>query len=460
MRSPIVCAFMILALGMAAQCPLSTQLTNSVGCIEPLEFSVNTVIGTAPFEIVVERYILGFNEWLPVTSVTNDADGDLTGTFEQYATGQLRATVTDALGCTRTETNIFQAHAIVGGWVGVTDDVCTGVTSVHFTPAGTNCPLEWLQTHDLIVDGTNLGPVSSTCTMDDTGYWVNQPFSNGPHSISFSGPSCMGDVVQCWVPSDFTVNTYSGDCGVNFYLRAALDGALPSGTLMTDALRAANLVPPMQPYTALGYTFVGSPTNITVAPALLAVTGNNAIVDWLVVELRSATTPTNVVWSKPVLLQRDGDVIDSDGNPHVNVPVAAGNYHIALRHRNHLGVMTGNARALTVDPAANTIDMRIASTSTYGTSARKLKGTVYCLWAGDTNFNGTVKYAGGSNDRDPILTLIGGTTPTNTVNNVYNGADLNLDGTVKYAGSANDRDIILQTVGGSVPTATRTQQLP
>ncbi|MBK7270004.1 MAG: hypothetical protein IPI07_10995 [Flavobacteriales bacterium] len=87
-------------------------------------------------------------------------------------------------------------------------------------------------------------------------------------------------------------------------------------------------------------------------------------------------------------------------------------------------------------------------------------GGVFCLWPGDVNFDRTTKYAGGSNDRDPILTLIGGTTPTNSVGNVYNGADINLDGKVKYAGSANDRDIILQTIGGSVPTATRAQQLP
>ena len=87
-------------------------------------------------------------------------------------------------------------------------------------------------------------------------------------------------------------------------------------------------------------------------------------------------------------------------------------------------------------------------------------GSLWGLWPGDVTYDGVVKYAGGSNDRDPILTLIGGTTPTNTVNNVYHGADLNLDGSVKYAGSANDRDIILQTIGGSVPTATRAQQLP
>ena len=54
---------------------------------------------------------------------------------------------------------------------------------------------------------------------------------------------------------------------------------------------------------------------------------------------------------------------------------------------------------------------------------------------------------------------IGGTVPTATVTG-YWSEDVNMDATVKYAGGANDRDPILVNVGGTVPTATRTQQLP
>jgi hypothetical protein len=46
------------------------------------------------------------------------------------------------------------------------------------------------------------------------------------------------------------------------------------------------------------------------------------------------------------------------------------------------------------------------------------------------------------------------------MNGVYTALDVNLDGTVRYAGTTNDRDIILQTIGGTVPTAVRVQQLP
>jgi hypothetical protein len=317
-----------------------------------------------------------------------------------------------------------------------------------------------LDAHTLIVDGAEVGPVSETCMYDGTWFRIDQEFSNGWHSINFSGPSCLTGVQECWSPVDFLAsNPYSGDCGVNVYLRAALDGALPSGTLMTDGLRAANVIPTTQPYSALGYTFVGSPTNVSIAPSLLAVTGNNAIVDWVVAELRSATAPYTIVYSKPVLLQRDGDVIDADGAPHVNFPAATGSYRVALRHRNHLGVMTGSAIAMSVDPGTASIDLR-ANISMYGTNARVLKGSVYCMWAGDTNGDDMLKYTGNNNDRDPILVAIGGTTPTNTLNNVYDRRDVNLDGVIKYTGANNDRDPILVNIGGTVPTNTRVQQLP
>ncbi|MBK6830352.1 MAG: hypothetical protein IPG92_06165 [Flavobacteriales bacterium] len=65
-----------------------------------------------------------------------------------------------------------------------------------------------------------------------------------------------------------------------------------------------------------------------------------------------------------------------------------------------------------------------------------------------------------NNDRDPILVAIGGSAPTNVVNNVYSRLDVNLDGVIKYVGANNDRDPILTTVGGSTPTNTRTAQLP
>ena len=352
----------------------------------------------------------------------------------------------------------------------LTLDCNTGLRTLRWTNANTACGSAGAHTYTV---NTSTGTVASAFTQESVSVWrYNTPLPAGTHTFgidatpsSYPGFNCSG-TLQCWALSTtglVTLNAPSvtnGDCGVNFYLKAFLDGAYTSGTLMSDALRAANLVPTTQPYTGLGYTYTGSPTGLTIAPALLTTTGTNAIVDWAVVELRNAATPATIVYSKPILLQRDGDAMDPDGNPYVNVPVAAGNYHMALRHRNHLGVMTGSPVTLTVDPANTTIDFRSQSFATYGSNARVLKSANFCLWAGDATGNGQLKYTGAGNDRDPILVAVGSTTPNNTLINQYSRLDANLDGVVKYTGSANDRDIILTNVGSTTPNNTRTQQLP
>ncbi len=73
--------------------------------------------------------------------------------------------------------------------------------------------------------------------------------------------------------------------------------------------------------------------------------------------------------------------------------------------------------------------------------------------------DGTVRYTGQNNDRDPILSEIGGVVPTN-VATTYSRYDINLDGAVKYSGNGNDRDVVLQIIGGVVPTQVRAAQLP
>lgn len=119
--------------------------------------------------------------------------------------------------------------------------------------------------------------------------------------------------------------------------------------------------------------------------------------------------------------------------------------------------MTQNTIALSGTVA--TVDLTNGSTPTYGTNAQKISGSVRLLWAGNVVADAVLKYAGSSNDRDPILVRIGGTVPTATANGYYS-EDVTLDGVVKYAGASNDRDPILVNVGGTVPTATRTEQLP
>ena len=238
-------------------------------------------------------------------------------------------------------------------------------------------------------------------------------------------------------------------------IRVMLDGPY-NGTLglMSDELRSQGLVPLNEPYSAMGHVLAAAAS--TTAP-VLAVTGSNAIVDWVLVELRDATSPGTIVEARAALVQCDGDVVGTDGTSALGFCSSAGNYSVVVRHRNHLGVAT--AGVWTLGPSATVIDLTSGGTATYGTNARRNVAGTMTLWAGNSNSNGEVKYAGSGNDRDVVLSAIGGSVATNTVAG-YRAEDCNLDGLVKYAGSVNDRDVILQSIGGSVSTSVVTEQLP
>lgn len=242
-------------------------------------------------------------------------------------------------------------------------------------------------------------------------------------------------------------------------LKAFLQGPYNSVALnMNGTLRANGLVPLTEPYTALGYAHVAGGGGETTTQAVLNITGTASVVDWVVVELRNKNNAAQVLASRSALLLRNGSIVAVDGTSDLSFQLPVDDYHIAVRHRNHLGIMTQNPQ-----PVGTTAVLRDLSNGSVpmngGAAATVNVGGVLLMPAGDGTRNGQVKYTGGGNDRDPILTRIGGTVPTATTTG-YHPEDLNLDGVVKYSGGANDRDAVLQAVGGTTPTAVRNAQLP
>ena len=214
----------------------------------------------------------------------------------------------------------------------------------------------------------------------------------------------------------------------------------------------------LEPYAAMGHAHSGGGGNETLDPGLLATTGPQALVDWVLLELRDGNDASVVLATKSALLRRDGSVVDVRGSTDLAFPIAMDVHYLRVSHRNHLGCMLATGLEFDVPPPI--LDFRDPdSLFTLGTQARKVINNTAVLWAGDVTFNGTIKYTGAANDRDPVLQAIGGSLPTNSVNG-YLQEDVNLNGQVKYTGSANDRDPILQNIGGSLPTNTRTEQLP
>lgn len=271
------------------------------------------------------------------------------------------------------------------------------------------------------------------------------------------GPGSQGDVSEWSATATFTTLAPPCEVAPPTVVAAKVLLAGPwqiADLLMVDSLRRRSQLPMGEPYTAMGHTLTGLTTT---TGAVLGTTGSNAIVDWVLLELRSANDPTQVVETHAALLQRDGDVVGVDGTSAVGFCQTAGNYYVAVRHRNHLGVMSAQPMALTA--TATVLDFSATTTATWGTNAQKVDNGRTLLWTGNSVNDVEVKYTGPANDRDAILTLIGGSVPTNTVLG-YHREDVNLDGAVMYTGASNDRDMILGTVGGTVPTNTVIQQLP
>jgi hypothetical protein len=254
--------------------------------------------------------------------------------------------------------------------------------------------------------------------------------------------------------SDFTITMFAM---VHVNAKVWLEGPYDGSGLMQDGLRAAGLVPTMQPYTDLGFAQAGNGGGETCSSSVLAVTGNTAVVDWVRLELRDANSPETLVCSRQALVLRNGQVVDTDGTSPVMFGVASGNYYVVVRHRNHLGCMTASPVALSA--VATSIDFTLPGTATYGTEARKAIGTEEELWMGNANADDALRYTGASNDRDPIISRIGGLDPTATVAGYYL-EDCTMDGVVSYTGAGNDRDPVLVNVGGVVPTADRLEQVP
>jgi hypothetical protein len=239
-----------------------------------------------------------------------------------------------------------------------------------------------------------------------------------------------------------------------------LDGPYDDATdLMRDDLRADNLIPSAQPYTNAPFSYSGTET---VSPAVLSVTGDNAIVDWVLVELRSSSNPATILHKRAAFVQRDGDVVGTDGVEPVRFPgVADGSYYVAIRHRNHFGAMTATALSLQAS-SSNAVDFTTAPT--WGTDAQKMRDGRSMLWACNARVDALLRYTGISNDRDPMLTALGGISPTASLSNVYRVEDTGMDGDVKYTGVNNDRELLLINVNwglvGTSVTRQRLQQLP
>jgi surface protein len=288
--------------------------------------------------------------------------------------------------------------------------------------------------------------------------WSQLPLQS---NVVFSGGNseyCQGQLARAdleniygWTITDGGEETGCTLTSVEVNIKAFLQGPFNTGTgLLNDGLRSADLIPTTEPYTALPeFTHINGGGE-TVSTAVLNVTGDDAVVDWVFVELRDPNDPNTVLHTRSALLQRDGDIVEVTGgsDPIVFSLATAGDYFIAVRHRNHLGIRTTGTQSLT--STATAYDFTSASTQANGTDPMaEVSSGVWAMWGGNTSGDSMTRATGPSpiNDYSKLLNYLG--SPTNIITDVYVREDINMDGTVRATGppTINDYSKLLNILG-------------
>jgi hypothetical protein len=328
--------------------------------------------------------------------------------------------------------------------------------------------LAWMNMTPGAVNGSISGDAYSSegiCGSTPSSFYYNyggSPGADWQFGIVLASISPPNTTTPMWVQWDHVmVKTVQG--AAQFVGTMLLGGAYNTTThLMNDNLRQQGLIPLTEPYTALGWPQAGGGGGETTTAGVLNGTySGGRVVDWVRLELRQYSNSSVLVASRQALVLQNGTVISAQGSQSVLFGVLPSSYWVAVRHRNHLGAMLFSQ--ITVPyPGGGIWSYNFTGTSSssyYGTNALKVQDGKGMLWEGDVTGDHQIKYTGSGNDRDPILTTVGSTTPNASVAG-YLRTDVNLDGTVKYTGSGNDRDAILLNVGSTTPNNTRLEQMP
>jgi hypothetical protein len=320
------------------------------------------------------------------------------------------------------------------------NDLAQGVTIEPSTVTETTAP----QNGSIVInpDGTIIyTPTLGFAGVDIFEYTVDDNLGNTSNTATVLVVVQAGPDVVALTPQVFLQGSYENSTG-----------------LMRDDLRDCGLIPLVEPYTAsVGFSHVGNGGGESTTNTVLSVTGTDAITDWVFVELRSKTSPATIIASRSALVQRDGDIVDVDGvSPLTFTGVPGDSYYVAVRHRNHLGVMTEVAIPLSENTTI--VDFRDPTTGNFKISglagsdyAQKPIGAISALWAGNAQNDNRIIFQGPNNDPDPVFFSVYFDSDNidflaNYIQSGYLDSDVNMDCSTIFQGPNNEPDIIFFNV--------------
>jgi hypothetical protein len=354
--------------------------------------------------------------YMPNASLKNQID-ELWNVHRQYIYG---STAIDYLS--RFDTPYGQNF--LGGYANT-----TLMYQMYNTPTGNDVVVainfsgETLRLDQTVNTGT--GGLATGDTLVDVLGRSNFPYAvvNGSNQMYVELPPRSYSVwVRCNNPS-------APDCiaapAARFKGKVLLQGAYqPALNAMSTALKTNSLLPLQQPYNTAPTNYNGT-ESVYEARVLPPNT-----TDWVLVEARR-TTDTSVISRQAAFLRADGTLLDKYGREGINLPNLNNgqNYFIAIKHRNHLSILSNNPISL---PNVTPFDFTQLNNIEGGaTQSIQIAPNIYALPAADAATNGIINYA----DYNQYAQQLG--------NNTYNRADLNLDGIV----NTNDFSLYQQNAG-------------
>jgi hypothetical protein len=313
----------------------------------------------------------------------------------------------------------------------------------------------------------NCGVVAISNNLNGLTTLAGYAFAPGITTVIWTAEDLCGNTTQCTLSVEVVSLTFSGCLDIRAFLQGPFD---PATGMMHDSLRTKGFIPLSEPYSAapfvphFAHAGGGGGEIITDPASVLTVTGPNAIVDWVFIELRDQNNSSLVLHTRAALIKRNGEIVATDGTSLLcfsGMPVDQ--YYVAVRHRNHLGVMT--ATPVQIIPAGTVVDFRFGQQPEFdfgtshpngvdytGLAQKDVKINTRALFAGNANADNKIKYQGVGSDRTTILTQLLN-YPANVFYEYnygfafgYYSGDTNMDGQLKYMGSGNDAVIMLSNL--------------
>ena len=217
-------------------------------------------------------------------------------------------------------------------------------------------------------------------------------------------------------PSDEVVITVNSV--IKVFSKVNLEGSYSSALISTILLNASH-IPQTQPYSISSFNYSGTETVASV-PA--------NIVDWVLVELRQATSPelatsSTILAKRAAFLKSDDSVVDLDGTSPVqfdNATIESGkNLYVVVRHRNHLAIMSATGATLNNGVYSYDFTTGLAQAFGGGNGYKQVGTGKYAMVVGDVDQDGNIFVS----DYNAWATSFGNT-------NGYLKADLDMDGNV------------------------------